>query len=64
MKIEGWNITSSDDGRYLYITLDGSPGMLHVKAEDEGFVADFWTDDTTPVCVASTAASYCELEPE
>ena len=66
MNINGWHVTASDDGQYLYIELDGAPGQIHVKAEDEGFVVDIWTydgiGDTT--CVASTSALYTELEPE
>ena len=40
MNINGWHVTSSDDGKYLYVELDGAPGQIHIKAEDEGFVVD------------------------
>ena len=64
MNINGWHVAASDDGQYLYIELDGAPGQIHVKAEDEGFVVDIWSDDVGPTCVASTSAFYTELEPE
>ena len=62
--IKGWQISTSDDGQYIYIALDGAPGQIHIKAEDEGFVVDIWADDDEPTCVGSTSALYTELEPE
>ncbi len=64
--LNGWMLHTSDDGRYLYIERDGAPGQIHVKAEDEGFVVDIWTYDGVgdPACVATTSATYIELEPE
>ena len=64
MNIKGWHVTASDDGHYLHIELDGAPGQIHVKAEDEGFVVDVWSNDSEPKCVATTSALYTELEPE
>ena len=66
MNIKGWHVTASDDGQYLYIELDGAPGQIHIKAEDEGFIVDVWAYDGIgdPTCVASTSALYTELEPE
>ena len=61
--ISGWMIYASDDGQYLCVTLDGSPGSIAIKAEDEGFVVDIWADDGVE-SIASTSALYTELEPE
>ncbi len=66
--IQGWMVTASDDGQYLYVERDGAPGQIHIKAEDEGFVVDIWADDDgNTMCrhsVASTNAFYTELEKE
>lgn len=66
MNIQGWHVTTSDDGTYLYIERDGAPGQIHIKAEDEGFVVDIWTYDGVgePECMATTCCAYTELEPE
>lgn len=64
MNINGWHVTSSDDGKYLYVELDGAPGQIHIKVEDEGFVVDIWSDGDAGESVASTSATYPELEPE
>ena len=61
---KGWLVTTSDDGQYLYAERDGAPGVIQVKAEDEGFVVDIFSGDTMPDSVASTSATYPELEPE
>lgn len=69
MNVNGWHVTASDDGQYLYIELDGAPGQIHVKAEDEGFVVDIWSTDsgdgnmTYNVSAATCSALYTELEP-
>lgn len=63
-EVNGWLVSTSEDGQYLYVTLDGSPGQIHIKAEDEGFVVDIWADGDDGECIASTSASYPELEPE
>lgn len=63
-ELNGWQISTSDDGQYIYLQRDGAPGQIHVKAEDEGFVVDIFSDDDTPECLVSTFASYQELEPE
>lgn len=62
--LNGWMLTTSDDGQYLYIERDGAPGQIHVKAEDEGFIVDIWSDEEEPMCVGTTGAPYTELEPE
>ena len=64
--IQGWMVSASEDGQYLYIERDGAPGQIHVKAEDEGFIMDIWTYDGIgdPECIATTSALYTELEPE
>ena len=64
MNINGWHITASDDGQYLYIELDGSPGQIHIKADDEGFTVDIWSDGQDDCFVAGTWAAYTELEPD
>lgn len=61
--LNGWLVSTSDDGQYLYIERDGAPGQIHIKAEDEGFVVDLW-DANLENCVSSAAATYPELEPE
>ncbi len=63
-QISGWKVTAPPDGQYLYIERDGAPGQIHLKAEDEGFVIDLWSDDTEPNCVSSTSALFTELEKE
>ncbi len=40
---EGWLVR--DGGEYLYISMDGKPGEIIVKAESEGFVVDIWSND-------------------
>ena len=55
----GWRISVSDDGKRLYACLDGKPGDIHLKAEDEGFAVDV-TDDLD--VVASLWVTYSELE--
>lgn len=67
VELNGWLINDSDDGQYIYLQRDGSPGQIHVKAEDEGFVVDIWADDEgtgSDYSVASTSALYTELERE
>lgn len=60
---KGWRVTTSDDGCYVYVEREDSPGQIHIKAEDEGFVADFWSKGDEPICVAGVAATFSELEP-
>jgi hypothetical protein len=60
-EVNGWKIAQYD--QYLRIELDGSPGYITVKAEDEGFVVDIWPDEGND-SVGSTSALYTELEPE
>lgn len=62
MNINGWEVTASECGQYLYLSLDGSPGQIHVKAESEGFIVDIWSDDDTPEVYGSAHAFYSELE--
>ena len=50
-------------GQYLHIQLDGSPGYITIKAEDEGFLVDIWPDEGNE-SVGSTSALYTELEPK
>jgi len=64
IELNGWLIVVSNEGDYLYITRDGSPGQVHVKAEDEGIVVDIWNDHEPPMCVSTTYAHYPELERE
>ena len=70
MNVNGWHVTASDAGQYLYIELDGAPGQIRVRAEDEGFVVDIWSTDsgdgnmTYNVSAATCSALYTELEPE
>ena len=65
MNFNGWKVTTGgDSGQYLYIERDGAPGTIHIKADDEGFVLDVWTADTTPEIAASTCVEYTHLEPE
>lgn len=60
--LEGWQVSTCDE--YLYATHTGAPGQIYIKAEAEGFVADIWSSDDEPVCVATISAMYSELEPE
>lgn len=62
--IPGWMITVSPCRQYLYVTRDGAPGMVQIKAEDEGFVVDLLCDDATQESVATCCATWAELEPE
>ncbi len=58
--INGWKIDQYD--QYLRIELDGSPGYITLKADDEGFVIDIWPDIGND-SVGTTSATYRELEP-
>jgi hypothetical protein len=62
--LNGWLVSASPDGQYLYIQRDGSPGQVHLKAEDEGLVVDLWNDHEPMEVVATAAAAYTELERE
>jgi hypothetical protein len=62
--IKGWQLTFSDDEQYMYVSRDGAPGEIHIKAEDEGYVVDIWSDDDPPDVIAGTSAFYTELERE
>ena len=64
MVINGWMVTTSDDGQYLYVQLDGSPGQIHIKADDDGFVVGIWNDNEPPQVVSSTYAEYTALDRE
>lgn len=55
-----WAISTSADGRYLYIPLDFGKQHLHIKADDEGFVVDAWNEDQDEV-IDSISATYAEL---
>lgn len=54
----GWNIEQY--GQYLNIKVEGKPGYITIKQEDEGFVVDIWPDVGND-SVASTCAEYNEL---
>lgn len=58
--MKGWHIHTSECGCYLYVSLGGKPGELHIKADGEGFVVDIWSD--VDDVIAGTSASYSELE--
>lgn len=62
--LKGWLIEVIEEGESLTISLDGTPGQIHIKAEDEGFVVDIWNDHDEPLVVASTYAHYHELDRE
>lgn len=62
--VNGWFVSTSECGEYLYVERSNAPGEIHIKAESEGFVVDVWSSDDDPVCVGSTSAMYTELEPE
>lgn len=60
----GWSIQVYDD-QYFYLTKEGRPGVIQIKADDDGFVADIFTqaaehDGSDPV--SSAYATYSELE--
>ena len=57
---ESFNIVV--DGNYVYITHIDHKGEIIIKAEDEGFVVDVWSNNES--CVASTYAYYSELDEE
>jgi len=57
-----WHVTTSDDGEYLFIELDGAPGEIDVKAEDEGFVIYIWSRDGKRI--ATTYTAYSAIEPD
>lgn len=59
--LRGWKVEQYD--QYLRIELDGSPGYITIKQEDEGFVVDIWPDEGND-SVGSTYALFAELEPE
>lgn len=59
--LRGWKCEQY--GQYLRVELDGSPGYITLKADDEGFVVDIWPDEGND-SAGSTSALYTELEPE
>ena len=59
--LNGWKVEQYD--QYLRIEIDGSPGYITVKQENEGFVVDIWPDEGNE-SAASTYAFFTELEPE
>lgn len=63
-EMNGWLISVSADGQYVHMQLDGSPGQVQVKADDEGLVVDIFNDNEEPESVGSTYALYAELERE
>jgi hypothetical protein len=63
---EGWVVQAYDD-QYLYIVKEGRPGVIQIKADEDGFVADIFKqmaehDGSDPV--SSAFSSYSELEEE
>lgn len=59
--LNGWKVEQYD--RYLRVDVDGSPGCITIKQEDEGFVVDIWPDEGND-SAGSTSALYTELELE
>lgn len=59
--LNGWKVEQYD--RFLRVEVDGSPGYITLKREDEGFVVDIWPDEGND-SVGSTSALYTELELE
>lgn len=59
--LNGWKVEQYD--RYLRVDVDGSPGYITIKQEDEGFVVDIWPDEGND-SAGSTSALYTELELE
>jgi len=59
--MKGWDVSVSDDGKYVYLERGGKPGKIQIKADDEGFVVDFFDADQGQ-CIASTYAYYSEME--
>jgi hypothetical protein len=49
------------DGEYVHISKDDQHGVVTVKADAEGYVADIWNTAQTD-CIATCAAPYSELE--
>lgn len=47
-------------GEYLRVELEGKPGYITIKAEDEGFVVDIWPD-VGNIPEASTYSFYQDL---
>lgn len=61
MKIEhnGWIVEIPDNaeaGGYVYVSREDRPGAIHIKAEDEGWVADLW-----PQSYVEPLSSLCGL---
>jgi hypothetical protein len=51
-KVGDWAI--EDNGEYVYLRYKDKPGDIQVKAEDEGYVVDIYSDDQT-----TEATTYC-----
>ncbi len=54
------NWSCRPDGQYAYVSYEGRPGFIQIKAEDDRFIVDVfdeWHDH-----VATTFATYGELE--
>ncbi|MBI6727460.1 hypothetical protein YA0089_27975 [Pseudomonas viridiflava] len=58
-----WAPSTSEDGRYLYIPLEGGKHYLHIKADDEGFVVYAWNGAQNEV-IDAVSATYAELAEE
>lgn len=59
--LNGWKVEQY--GQYLRVDVDGSPGYITIKQEDEGFVVDIWPDEGNN-SAGSISVLYTELELE
>lgn len=56
----GWEIRFSDEANRLYVSNTNHPGSIHLKADDEGFIADVWPSSLQEVAT-TCAALYSDL---
>ena len=63
--IRGWLVSPHANlDNYLYISRDGVPGSITIKADDEGFVVDIYDDNVNQQLQATTFAMYAALMQE
>lgn len=62
MLLKQWVIGHSEDEQYLYIFRCGKPGEIVIKADDQGFVVDLFSEKDKDESVATTWAFFEELE--
>lgn len=61
LKGNGWKM-ELHDSQYAYLSFEGKPGVIQLKADDEGFVVDAFKGNTEGESVSSLWVEYSDLE--